>query len=478
MPLPPKRFSKPTSSTPTPRVPAPVPEAPAKTVAATPSEPGWLPDCVYTGEKFETGLAFFADALGRITRFSREPKDLAMARRLAGQAALPGLVNVHSVSWQRLLRGRTEGPARTPAEPLAAWTDLLGRTRAQLSVEDVFETARMAFTEMLLSGIVCVGEFHDLRLAEGKADPNATAEAILRAAHEVGIRIGLLPVAAAESADSFVRETEQLRVALDGRYPADEAWLGVGVANAASLSLDAMKVIAAYAHAQRFRLQARLALTPADAAAAVARHGKPAALALLDAGVVDKRFTAVHGLALTEEECRVLGTARAGVCLCPGTEQNWGLGLPPVERLVTAGAALSLGTSSAAQIDLLKEARALEYGLRRQSGRRPAFAPDSAKALFHAATVAGARSLGATGGALEVGRPADFFTVNLYEPSIAGADPETLLANVVFALERRAIREVWIGARQRITGGRHPNQGLTVGRFVELQRRLWGAAPA
>jgi phosphoribosylamine--glycine ligase len=63
---------------------------------AAPRELGWLPDCVYTGEKFESGLAFFADAAGRISRFSREPADLEMAKRLPGQAALPGLVNTHS----------------------------------------------------------------------------------------------------------------------------------------------------------------------------------------------------------------------------------------------------------------------------------------------------------------------------------------------------------------------------------------------
>lgn len=75
--------------------------------------------------------------------------------------------------------------------------------------------------------------------------------------------------------------------------------------------------------------------------------------------------------------------------------------------------------------------------------------------------------MGATGGALEVGRPADFFTVNIYEPSIAGSDAESLLANVLFSLERRAIREVWVGARQKIANGRHPNQGAIVGRFVD-----------
>ena len=114
-----------------------------------------------------------------------------------------------------------------------------------------------------------------------------------------------------------------------------------------------------------------------------------------------------------------------------------------------------------------------EYSLRVSHHQRAVLAPDVAVALFHAATVAGARSLGATGGALEVGRPADFFTVNLYDPSIAGAEPAVLLANIVFSLERSAIREVWVGARQRLVNGRHAQQGALVGKFIELQRRLW-----
>jgi hypothetical protein len=53
------------------------------------------------------------------------------------------------------------------------------------------------------------------------------------------------------------------------------------------------------------------------------------------------------------------------------------------------------------------------------------------------------------------------------------SDPGTLLANLVFSLERRAIRDVWVGALQRIANGRHALQGPIVGRFADLQRRLW-----
>ena len=162
------------------------------------------------------------------------------------------------------------------------------------------------------------------------------------------------------------------------------------------------------------------------------------------------------------------------VCVCPVAAGHRGDGSAPADRLLAAGAALALGTDSQIQINLLEDARLLARSLR--AGRAPDASGPGAAALLQAATAAGARSLGAPSGALEVGRPADFFTVNLYDPSIAGAEPEALLSAIVFALERRAIREVWVGARQCVANGRHPYQGAIVSRFVELQRRLWGGA--
>ncbi len=463
-------------------------EPEAKPAPATHSgEIGWLPEFVYTGEKFEAGLAFFADGLGRITRFSREPADLAAARRLPGQAALPGLINVHAVSWHRLLRGRTEKPSRDPRNPRAPWQDAVSALAVKLTAQDVYEAARMAFVEMLLAGTTCVGEFHDLQCRpddEPLPDPGLAAEQVLRAAHDVGIRVSLFNVAnlqrgsasspAAGAIDAFVRDTEQMRTAIANRYPADEAWLGVATAGTSALSLDGFKVLTAYAHAQRLRVQVPLAVDAADVAAFRDQHGGSAVKVLCDHGIIDKRFTAIHGAALTDEDCRLLGAARAIVGACPTDELAFALGSAPVESLLSANAAVALGSGSHA-VDLLRAGRDLEYALRRATGKCPALSSEIAKALLHAATVVGARSVGSTGGALEVGRPADFFTVNIYEPSIAGADADTLLAAIVFALERRAIREVWIGARQRIVNGRHADQGMIVGRFVELQRRLWGA---
>ena len=449
------------------------------------TELGWLPDCVYTGEKFETGLAFFADAVGRITRFSREPADLAIARRLEGQAALPGLVNAHSHAFHRALRGRTEREPR----PRAAEERLLER----MTDEDVFDLARLAFLELLLSGITCVGEFLFLhRMPDGRPWPevNQAGRAIVRAAHDVGIRIALLNVAVLRgdfgggestvppryrsgTVEAFLRDTEALRVAVEKEFAADEAWLGVGAGSLAQVPLDAFKALAGYARAQRMRLHAHGATTAAETQAGMAEYGRSEVGLLAEHGIVDKRFTLVDARLLSDDDVKLLGAARAMVAVTPSSAAQLGLGVPPVEKLLAAGAGIALGTDRQVQSSLVEEARLLEYQLRGARGQRSGFAADAAPALFQAATVTGARSLGATGGALEVGRPADFFTVNLYDPALAGADPGTLLANVLFALERRAIRDVWVGARQRVANGRHAAHGPIVGRFVEAQRRIW-----
>ena len=180
---------------PAPAFARPTAPAPAPKIPAVPRELGWLPDCVYTGDKFESGLAFFVDAAGRITRFSREPADLEMARRLPGQAALPGLVNAHSHAWHRIFRGRFDLKPHADRDALGNWRELHDKVLAKLSDEDVYDAAREAFMEMLLAGITTVGECHFLHhQPDGTPLPEAggIAHAVLRAAHDVGIRIALL----------------------------------------------------------------------------------------------------------------------------------------------------------------------------------------------------------------------------------------------------------------------------------------------
>ena len=199
-----------------------------------------------------------------------------------------------------------------------------------------------------------------------------------------------------------------------------------------------------------------------------------------------------------------MAAAEACVCACPTTERNLGDGVVPADALFGAGVPVALGTDSHAQIDLLEDARELEYHLRLTTLRRNVLAPGGgydgsdegdeslaegrretgsaesggmsalAARLFECATVSGARSIGARAGSFETGSAADFFTVDLDDPSVAGACAEDLLPAVVFSLTRAAVRETAVGGRLVTQAGRHPAQEEIVSRFAALQRRLWG----
>jgi formimidoylglutamate deiminase len=132
------------------------------------------------------------------------------------------------------------------------------------------------------------------------------------------------------------------------------------------------------------------------------------------------------------------------------------------------------------QIDLLEDARLLEYHLRMNKLERVVLAPDSSKdalarRLFESATETGARSLQGPVGSLEVGREADFFTVDLDDPSVAGAG-DALLNHVVFSLERTAVREVAVGGEFVIRDGRRALEEEIIRQFAAVQRNVWGAA--
>jgi formimidoylglutamate deiminase len=148
----------------------------------------------------------------------------------------------------------------------------------------------------------------------------------------------------------------------------------------------------------------------------------------------------------------------------------------PVDAYFQAGVAVSLGSDSQIQIDLLEDARELEYHLRLQHTARNVLAPADevdesalARKLFNCATISGATSLGFDGGSLDPGSPADFFTVDLDDPSIAGSTTENLLANLVFSLSRTAIKDIVVGGKRIVADGRHARQDEIVNAFRRIQ---------
>jgi len=238
-----------------------------------------------------------------------------------------------------------------------------------------------------------------------------------------------------------------------------------------AVPLDYLREVTAYANEHQLKVHMHVAEQPAEVSACVEEYGRTPIALLETEGLLSEHFTAVHAIHVTAKAIPALARAGASVCACPTTERNLGDGVVPADEYFKQGVAVCLGTDSHAQIDLLEDARELEYHLRLQKLERAILG--GAGLLFDCATTNGARSIGAAGGALAAGRPADFFTVALDDPSIAGASPDDLLASVVFSSTRAAVREVVVGGRPIVSEGQHLVQDDVVERFNELQKRLW-----
>ncbi|MGD1092999.1 MAG: formimidoylglutamate deiminase [Bryobacteraceae bacterium] len=462
-------------------------------------ESGWFPDFLYRNGRFESGVAMFIDQEGRITRFSQAPGDLRQARRLPDRAILPGLVNVHSHSFQRAIRGRTERRTEASRDTFWTWREAMYHAANRLSPEDIYDVARMAFLEMLVSGITTVGEFHYLHhAADGTPydDPNLLAHQVLRAARETGLRIALLRTAYARAGwrcdlnpgqarfltlcvGDFVRHTDALRAELAASSSPDSAWVGIAPHSVRAVPLEYLLEATQYARANQLKIHMHVAEQPAEVQACQAEFGLPPVALLHHNQALDSNFTGVHAIHVTEDEIGYLAAAGARVCACPTTERNLGDGINPADRWLQSGVGVCYGSDSNVQIDLLEDARELEYHLRLKRLERAVLAPDLkpeslAESLFASATQVGSESLGGPGGSLEVARPADFFTVDLNDLSTAGADADSLLSHIVFASGRAAIRDVFVGGEPVILEGHHVREDEIVQRFIAVQRRLWG----
>jgi formimidoylglutamate deiminase len=454
----------------------------------------YRPDLLYSQGEFASGQGLLVDPTGSVLAAGTNAP--ATVIDLPGKALFPGFVNAHSHSFQRLIRGKSESRV-TSGRDFWSWRGTMYHAAAQLDPQDVYDVARMAFLEMLLSGTTTVGEFHYLHNAPGGSpydDPNLLSKQIIAAAQSVGIRIVLLRSAYLrsgyelpldpgqirffESASQFLDNTE----ALSKEYPADstEVRLGVAPHSLRAVPLRDLKEIAAWTRERKLPLHMHVAEQLGENEACLREYGLTPVALLSKEGLLAPDFTAVHAIHITADEIELLAKANATVCSCPTTERNLGDGVLAADQVMREGIRIAFGSDSQAQIDPLEDARELEYHLRLERQQRAILdqigEQTLASRLFDCATVHGARALGVPTGGLTVGSSADFFTVDLDDVSIAGNSGNDLLPLSVFSLSRSAIRDVMVNGRWVVRDQRHPLQEEIVARFKELHRKLWGSS--
>ena len=452
-------------------------------------------DLIFLAGEFKPDCALLAGDDGRIAKVLG-PDELTEhpVTHLRGKAILPGFVNAHSHTFQRLIRGRTE-TRRVGGDDFWSWREPMYRAALSVDADDVYHVARMTFLEMVMAGTTTVGEFHYLhRDKDGRPydDPNLLAKNIVAAAKSVGLRIALLRVAYARAGyersphdgqKRFYEKPEEYlanAAALAEELGSSEtAWLGVAPHSIRAVPLKQLEEIVAWARERDLPVHMHAAEQRGELAACLREYGSTPVELLAKHGLLAAKTTLVHAIHVTDSELDALAETDTVICSCPTTERNLGDGIMDAAKAATRGICFAFGSDSQAQIDPLEDARELEYHLRLQSEKRAVMdgigEQNMSQRLLQYATAGSAESLGFDSGVLAAGRPADFFAIDLEDASIAGNSSVDLLPMVVFGLDRRAITDVVVCGKHIYRDGSHPLAGEIVGQYKAVHRKVWGA---
>lgn len=409
--------------------------------------------------------------------------------------ALPGVANLHSHAFQRGMAGMAErrGPA---ADSFWTWRDLMYRFANAIGPDQLEVIAAMAFVEMLESGFVRTGEFHYVhsdRDGTPFANPAEMGARLAAAAAETGIGLTLLPVLYMASGfggaaprpeqrrfvhdiDGYVRLIDASRDAVAGL---DDARVGVAPHSLRAVTPEGLA--AAVAIAGESPIHIHVAEQTGEVEDCLRHFGRRPVEWLLEHAPVDPRWCLVHATHVTPEELEGVVRSGATVGLCPITEANLGDGVFPAAALFAAGGSFGVGSDSNVLIDLAQELRGLEYSQRLTRRARNLLSspacPSTGRALFDAARRGGAQALGVASDGLAAGARADFLTLDLAHPTLAGRSGDALLDTFVFANGGGMIDGVWRGGKQWVRGGRHVARDAIVRRYAATLAGLGIAAP-
>jgi formiminoglutamate deiminase len=213
-----------------------------------------------------------------------------------------------------------------------------------------------------------------------------------------------------------------------------------------------MEQVAAWARARKAPLHFHLSEQRQENEQCLAATGQTPTELLSSIGALETGATAVHATHLTDNDISLLGKSGTAICLCPTTERDLGDGMGPAAALAAAGSSLCAGSDMHAVTDMFEEVRSVEYHQRLQTGRRGLHSP---RDLLAAATHNGMQSLGWNAGTLAPGALADFISIRLDAPRMAGMERSRAVEQIVFAAAAADVTNVVVGGEFVVQDSRH-----------------------
>ncbi len=434
------------------------------------------------------------DAQGFITQVVADAVCPPGVARAAGPM-LPGMPNLHSHAFQRVMAGLTEYRG-TSQDSFWSWRELMYRFANHITPEQLEAIATALYTEMLEAGYTSVCEFHYLHhdlQGQAYADDSTLAQCLLKAAQTTGIGLSLLPVLyqtrgfgslppLAEQR-RFLRNTDNYLRLLQQLAPLCQAQgvrLGAAPHSLRAVPPDSLQqmLVGLQALDSTAPIHIHIAEQTAEVEACWTWSGQRPVEWLLNHTAVDSRWCLVHATHLTPTETQAAARTGAVAGLCPSTEANLGDGIFDYTGWAAAGGAWGIGSDSHSCVNAAEELMQLEYSqrllLRQRNVVTHAGQAQVATALSLAAVAGGAQASARPITGLAVGQRADWVVLDRQHALLQGLDdPAQMLSVHVFASHRRsAIQSVWVAGVERVKDGQHTTHAQAYQGLIKARQQL------
>lgn len=375
---------------------------------------------------------------------------------------IPGLASVHSHAFQRGIRGRTQRQSGT-AGSFWSWRGLMYQLVERLDPEMMYAIAKLAYAEMALSGITLVGEFHYVhhdKNGHPYANRTEMAEAVIRAATDVGLRISLLRTGYMRAGFQQTLAPGQTRFidpdvdlilhdidTLQSRYKDDPlVTIGVAAHSIRGMEIGPIAHLNDYANENDLPFHIHVCEQRRELDECMAEYGVTPVELLDHHGILGPRFVGIHATHLNQNELKGLGNANSFVNVCRTTERDLGDGLPLISDMLAAGVRLCVGIDSHCCENGFEEIRALENDERsRLEGRTIV---GNADFLLDVGTAQGYAAVG-----LIQNRELDYALLDKHHISLLGLPDERLIDGIIYNGSPDLVQTVVINGKTVVENG-------------------------
>jgi 8-oxoguanine deaminase len=369
---------------------------------------------------------------------------------------LPGLVNTHHHFYQTLTRTHPQAINK----PLFDWLTALYPIWSRLKPNHLRLAARLALTELLLSGCTTAADHHYLYPA-GLED---AVDILVEEARVLGMRMtvsrgsmnlsvkdgGLPPDSVVQDEETILADSERVLKLFHDRKRGAQIRVALAPCSPFSISKSLMRESARLAERHDCQLHTHLCETDDEERFCLKMYGLRPVDLLEETGWMSARVWLAHGIHFNAEEVARLGRAGVGVCHCAASNMVLASGICRTCELEAAGSPLGLGVDGSASNDSSNMMEAVRHAL--MIGRLR-YGADKVTHLdvLRWATEGSARCLGRSDiGRIEEDLEADLALFTLDETRFSGAhDP---LAALVLCGAHRADR-VMIAGEWRVVDG-------------------------